>query len=188
MSRRRPRGAPRPREASETARRSPALDGEPVPEPRADLATRPARWSGETGSGSMLALAIIGATLALMTAAFLLGVTITATHRARAAADLASLAGAARLLRGADEVTACSVARRVGAENGARVRACEATGAASETGAGERGAQRALGSPGSVRVEAVVRLPAPLTRLGPARSSAVAGSADLQKAAPRGRR
>ena len=136
----------------------------------------------------MLALAIIGATLALMTAAFLLGVTITATHRARAAADLASLAGAARLLRGADEATACSVARRVGTQNGARVLACEAKGDASETGADGRGAQRALGSPGSVRVEAVVRLPAPLTRLGPARSSAVAGSADLQKAAQRGRR
>lgn len=140
---------------------------------------------GERGSGSLLALAIIGVTLSLLTSAVLFGTVVLATHRARAAADLSALAAATRLLRGADEPTACRAAASVAAQNGARVTACRTRDAARGSGRGSaRGGAgpRVLGSPGSVVIRTAVQLPHPLTALGPARASAVAGTPEAKAA------
>lgn len=156
--------------------------------------------TGERGGGSSLALSIIGATLALLSATVLLGTVVLATHRARTAADLAALAAATRLLRGGDARSVCALAQHVADENGARLTQCAtsrsaapdqdqarfgsshtSTARTARTGtvASDAGS-RVLGESGSVRIVAAVALPRPLTAFGPARASAVAGSSDLQ--------
>ncbi len=163
----------------------PSRAADPAPStPHPDPAT-----TGERGGGSSLALAIIGATLALLSAAALLGTVVLATHRARTAADLAALSAATRLLRGGDARSVCALARHVADENGARLTECTTSGSGRSAGdtpassaVAARGAagSRVLGESGSVRIVAAVALPRPLTRFGPARASAVAGSSDLQ--------
>lgn len=164
----------------------------PFRSPRASVAARlPRAARGERGSGSVLALAIIGVTLSLLTSAVLLGTVVLATHRARAAADLSALAAATRLLRGADERTVCRTAHSVAARNGARVTECRTRGAVGGAVGGSGGGApgggagaRVLGSPGSVSIRTAVSLPAPLTALGPARARAEAGTPEAAEARP----
>ncbi|WP_432506967.1 Rv3654c family TadE-like protein [Kineococcus arenarius] len=112
------------------------------------------------GSGSVLLLGVVAAALALAVAVAGLGAAVAAGHRARAAADLAALAGADAALGRADG-PACERAQRVLRANGA------AGGCA-------------VAADGSVRVEAEVVVGGPFAALlagTPARAAARAGAA-----------
>ncbi|MEB3035023.1 Rv3654c family TadE-like protein [[Mycobacterium] nativiensis] len=65
----------------------------------------------ETGAASVVAAAMVAALLALTGGGFLLGAVVIARHRAQAIADLAALAGAARIPAGPD--AACVAAQRL---------------------------------------------------------------------------
>ena len=78
--------------------------------------------SGERGSATVWVVALGGLLAALGVAGVLVGAAVTGRHRATAAADLAALAGAARAVVG--DPTACSVAARIAAENGAQLQTC----------------------------------------------------------------
>ena len=67
----------------------------------------------------------VATVLALTVMALLVGRAVTATHTARAAADLSALAGAHALREGRD---ACAVAVRIAAENGAGLTVCTIDG------------------------------------------------------------
>lgn len=113
----------------------------------------------ERGSASVLAvggIAVLGMFLGVATQ---LGGAVMATHRARAAADLAALAGAAAGEQGDTRAGACSRAAAVAAANGANVVSC------------------AVGEDGSVTVTTHVTPPRGLAALarGPARGVARAG-------------
>ena len=58
--------------------------------------------SGERGSASLVAVAMIALLLAITAGGVYVGSAIVARHRAQAAADLAALAAAAQLATGAD--------------------------------------------------------------------------------------
>lgn len=72
----------------------------------------------------MVAVAMVAALLSVTGAAVYLGSAVLARHRAQAAADLAALAAAERLARGAE--TACRWARSVAAEMHVRTTDCVA--------------------------------------------------------------
>ncbi len=134
----------------------------------------------DRGYGSAMALGIITVTLSLLTGGLLLAGVVLSTHKARAAADLAALAAATRVLRGADAGTACAVAREVAQRNDARLGLCRALGA----GGGPLdpgGGPHVYGSEGKVEVETSAALPGRLAHLGRARARAVAGSADVER-------
>ncbi|MQA93837.1 MAG: hypothetical protein GEV11_04050 [Streptosporangiales bacterium] len=76
----------------------------------------------ERGSGTVWVLTMIALIWALVMAGVAVGAARVARHRAGVAADLAALAGAARLPGAA--VAACAEAARVAALNHARLRAC----------------------------------------------------------------
>ena len=63
----------------------------------------------DEGSATVTASGIITAVVSLALAVVALGVQVADTHRVRVAADLAAVAGASALYRGAD---ACAAARR----------------------------------------------------------------------------
>src|SRR5436305_6244305 len=83
----------------------------------------------------------------------LLSGAVTAKHRAGAAADFAAIAAARQSY---DPVAACHVARRIAADDGARVESC-----------------RIVGATATVRVRVAVT--GPFARFGPARATARAG-------------
>lgn len=68
----------------------------------------------------------VAALLVLTGAALVLSSAVLASHRARAAADLAALAGAAVLIRGGGAAQACTAAAREARANAATLRACRA--------------------------------------------------------------
>lgn len=80
---------------------------------------------GERGSASVLMAGVMGVLVLLSCAAMVVVGYAIATHRARAAADLAAVSGAAAFGRGED---ACAQARRTAADNGARLVRCEQVG------------------------------------------------------------
>ena len=82
----------------------------------------------ERGSATVLALGLIGALASLGVAALVLGSAVIASQRARAAADLAALAGASQVLRGAPAGQACHAAARVARTNGGHVTSCTVDG------------------------------------------------------------
>ena len=76
----------------------------------------------------MVMLSVILALLIVTVSGLLLASAVLASHRARAAADLAALAAAGVLMRGERVITACELAARVAAANHGRVQQCVASG------------------------------------------------------------
>ena len=78
----------------------------------------------ERGSGTVLAMALVGAMAALLVAGLALGSAVAASHRARAAADLGSLAAALAVQDGAAPHESCAVAGQVVQRNVATLLDC----------------------------------------------------------------
>lgn len=76
----------------------------------------------ERGSGTVLVTAVVGVLLVLSVAGLQLGAAASAAHRARAAADLSALAGAAALQAGRGDP--CGLVAELAARNGARLLGC----------------------------------------------------------------
>lgn len=87
-------------------------------------AVRTGRLSGERGSGTVLAVGLVGVVSTLLLAGLLIADVAIAGQRARTAADLAALAAAGRVLEGASEDEACTTASAVAEHNGASVTDC----------------------------------------------------------------
>ncbi len=95
---------------------------------------RPCAAGPEAGSGSVLAVALAGLLVAVTVSALWLASAMVCAHRARAAADLAALAGAVAAAQdGAGRAgpagrwtgdAACRAARRTAAANGAALTTC----------------------------------------------------------------
>lgn len=84
----------------------------------------PAHYRSDTGSGTVLVLAVV-AVLALMAmTTILVGQLIIDRLRADTAADLAALAGANTIAKG----EACTAAAHIAAENGATLESCRTQG------------------------------------------------------------
>ena len=79
----------------------------------------------ERGSATVLMAAIMGVVVTLGCAAMVIAGYLVAHHRARTAADLAALSGAAAHVHGED---ACGEARRIARQNGARMVRCSWVG------------------------------------------------------------
>lgn len=131
------------------------------------------RWSGarisrgspERGSGTVLAVAAVGAVLLCLLGGLVLVAVVRATHTARAAADLSALAGAGAAVGRAPSAPAmglgvCARAGQVAAANGASLTACGAD---------------ALGRV-TVEVRVDVHAPVPALTMGSARARARAGT------------
>ena len=86
------------------------------------------RPSDDRGSATVVMLGVIAALLMLTVSGLLLASAVLASHRARAAADLAALAAAGVLMRGQPASAACESAARVAAVNHGRVQQCIASG------------------------------------------------------------
>jgi secretion/DNA translocation related TadE-like protein len=80
---------------------------------------------GERGSATVLMAAVMGVVVTLGAAAMVIAGYLVGHHRARSAADLAALSGAAAHAHGED---ACDQARRIAAQNGANVTSCARAG------------------------------------------------------------
>lgn len=80
---------------------------------------------GESGSATVLAVGLIAVLLTVTVAALVVLGAIRSVHAARAAADLAALAGAGHLQEQGDPGAACRVAERIAARQRATVVACE---------------------------------------------------------------
>ena len=92
------------------------------------MSARPPGWcrdAGQRGSATVLVAGLIGVVLLLGAAALVVAGYEIAYRRARVAADLAALSGAAAFAQGGD---ACQQARRSAADNGARVVSCDQVG------------------------------------------------------------
>ena len=88
-----------------------------------DAARRPRRRGprDEVGAATVLVLAMAGVLMFVLVGLSAAAGLVTAQRRAQAAADLAALAGATALPRGAD---GCAEAARVSTANGAALAAC----------------------------------------------------------------
>jgi secretion/DNA translocation related TadE-like protein len=80
---------------------------------------------GERGSATVLMAAIMGMVVTLGGAAMVIAGYLVGHHRARSAADLAALSGAAAHVRGEN---VCDEARRIARQNGAKVIRCSWVG------------------------------------------------------------
>lgn len=81
----------------------------------------------DLGSGSVLAVAIVGAVAALASLAIPLSLALAVRHSVAAAADAAALAGADVLI-GIEPGYACDAAARAASANGASLSSCEPDG------------------------------------------------------------
>ena len=79
----------------------------------------------ESGSASVLMTGVIGFVVALSSAALVIAGYAVGYHRARAAADLSALSGAAAYQAGRE---ACAQAGRIARQNGARLDHCDVVG------------------------------------------------------------
>jgi secretion/DNA translocation related TadE-like protein len=79
----------------------------------------------ESGSASVLMTGVIGFVVALSSAALVIAGYAVGYHRARAAADLSALSGAAAYQDGRE---ACAQATRTARQNGARLDHCDVVG------------------------------------------------------------
>lgn len=79
---------------------------------------------GERGSGTIAAVGAAGVILICLTGGLALASAVHASHRARAVADLAALAAASALQRGAPPTAACAQALQVARSNDAGLRGC----------------------------------------------------------------
>ncbi|GGB26664.1 hypothetical protein GCM10011492_16150 [Flexivirga endophytica] len=91
------------------------------------MACRVAGAGRERGSATVLVVMAIGVVLLCLTGALTLLSAVHASHRARAAADLAALAGA-QVLVSADTRAPCDVAAAVAARNGGSLVGCAVAG------------------------------------------------------------
>lgn len=83
------------------------------------------RWSGaDRGSGTVLAVGLVGVLATLLLAGLLVAAVAIAGQRARTAADLAALAAAGRTLEGNGAATACATAGDVASLHGATLVTC----------------------------------------------------------------
>jgi len=82
----------------------------------------------DRGSAAVVMLGVIAAVLVLTVSGLLLASAVLASHRARAAADLAALAAAGVLLQGEPAGMACGAAAWVAAANHGRLRQCIVSG------------------------------------------------------------
>ena len=99
---------------------------EPAPmTPASDIGRRP---HDERGSATVVMLGVIASVLMLTISGLLLASAVLASHRARAAADLAALAAAGVLMRGGPTLSACESAAHVAALNHGRVQQCVVSG------------------------------------------------------------
>ncbi|KRC88213.1 hypothetical protein ASE25_15305 [Terrabacter sp. Root85] len=89
----------------------------------------PTRPQGERGAASVLALSVVAVVLVLTMGGLVVASVVVASHRARVAADLGSLAAASAMQDGADSAQACAVAHQVVRANGAATQACSSMGA-----------------------------------------------------------
>ncbi|GAA4118912.1 hypothetical protein GCM10022415_18430 [Knoellia locipacati] len=80
------------------------------------------RRRDERGSGTVFVTGALGVLLILTAAAIQLGAAAGAAHRARAAADLAALAGASALQQGGGDP--CTRASEIVTRNGAHLQSC----------------------------------------------------------------
>lgn len=94
----------------------------------------------------MVMLGVILVLLIVTVSGLSLASAVLASHRARAAADLAALAGAAMLMRGERASTACESAARVAAANHGRVQQCVASGAEVRVSVAVHAGVRGLGT------------------------------------------
>ena len=86
------------------------------------------RSPDERGSATVVMLGVIAAVVMLTISGLLLASAVLASHRARAAADLAALAAAGVLMRGEPASAACESAAQVAGANHGWVRQCIASG------------------------------------------------------------
>lgn len=89
--------------------------------------SRPAGRERERGSATVLVVAGIGVMVLLLAGALVLTSAVVASHRARAAADLAALAGAQVLVDG-DAREPCDVASGVATRNSSALVECQVAG------------------------------------------------------------
>ncbi|WP_157693121.1 Rv3654c family TadE-like protein [Pedococcus dokdonensis] len=78
----------------------------------------------DCGSASVLAVAAVGLLLVVLVGGLALASAVVATHRARAAADLAALAAAQAVQQGLDPAASCHAGATVAARNGTRPAGC----------------------------------------------------------------
>jgi len=81
----------------------------------------------DRGSTTLVMLGVIGAVFLLTISGLVLASAVLASHRARAAADLAALAAAGVLMRGGPGSAACATAAQVAAVNHARMQLCNSS-------------------------------------------------------------
>ena len=86
------------------------------------------RSSRERGSVTVVMVGVIASLLIVTISGLLLASAVLASHRARAAADLAGLAAADVLMRGGPAGAACESAAQVAAMNHGRMEECSAAG------------------------------------------------------------
>ena len=100
---------------------------------RRGRARRRRRPRGDSGSATLAAVGVIAVLLLLTGSGLTLSSAVLASHRARSAADLASLAGASALMRGQPPGAACARAAAVARRGGAELSSCRAAGAGTLT-------------------------------------------------------
>lgn len=89
---------------------------------------RPLGSASDRGAATVLVLGLVAVLLAMTVGGMVLASAVVASHRARLAADLAALAGAARLRDGAAVDRACATAHRVAGINDADLVSCVGDG------------------------------------------------------------
>ena len=82
----------------------------------------------DRGAATVLLLSVVAVVLALTVGGLVLVSVVVASHHARLAADLGSLAGASAIQDGLSPAQACGVAQQVVRANGAAPQGCTVTG------------------------------------------------------------
>jgi secretion/DNA translocation related TadE-like protein len=83
------------------------------------------RTTSERGAATLVMLGVLAVVVTLAVAGMIIGGYVVAVHRARAAADLAALSGAAEFVRGG---APCPAVRRATGENQAMLVDCDQVG------------------------------------------------------------
>lgn len=90
--------------------------------------TTTARLYDTRGSATVVMLGVVASVLTLAISGLFLASAVLASHRARSAADLGALAGAAALMGGQPPAAACGSAAQVATMNHARTEQCIVSG------------------------------------------------------------
>ncbi|NMM24754.1 MAG: pilus assembly protein TadE [Phycicoccus sp.] len=105
---------------SNVVMRGAAVTELPVPAPAPGIG----RHRTDRGSVTVVMLGVIGAVLLLTISGLVLASAVLASHRARAAADLAALAVSGMLMRGEPAGAACAAGAEVASVNHAKLQQC----------------------------------------------------------------